>query len=92
MPLTCSCRKRKTMNRYRAIVQVPTIVEFDNPGTMKHVTDQIEKIAAGMPSVNSAHPRQMGVPYVSKVLECVRLEQKEPIILRLDDLTAPGTA
>lgn len=32
------------MNRYRAVVMVPTVVEFDNPGSMDHVTSQARRL------------------------------------------------
>lgn len=81
------------MNRYRAVIQVPTVVEFDNPGTHKHVTDQVNKIAAGMGFVESIHPRQHGDLYLCNVLECVRIDpDSENNVINLADLTAPGAA
>lgn len=83
------------MNRYRAVIQVPTVVEFENPGTDRHVTEQVNRIAAGMGFIESHHPRQHGDLYLCNVLECVRIDDTPKDgsnVINLADLTAPGAA
>ena len=62
------------MAKYRAVLLVPTVVEFENPGTERHVTDQVRRIADGMGKAKSYHPRQEGGTYLPKVIECVVTE------------------
>lgn len=65
------------MGRYRAVLLVPSVVEFDNPGTDEHVTGQIVRIASGMGKCLSLHPKQGKVTYAAKVVECVKVPDKE---------------
>ena len=80
------------MNRYRAVIQVPTVIKFDCIGDEKLITEHVNEIAAGMGIVETAHPRQLGTVYPCNVLECVRVEGSESNTVTLGDLTAPGAA
>lgn len=62
------------MAKYRAVLLVPTIVEFENNGTQEHVSEQVKRIASGMGRTVSVHPRQKGAPYEPKILECCVVE------------------
>jgi len=62
------------MAKYRAVLLVPTIVEFESEGSVTHVTEQANRIARGMGKTYSIHPRQNSAPYEPKVLECVIVE------------------
>lgn len=62
------------MAKYRAVLLVPSVVEFENPGTMEHVTEQVNRIASGLGRAKSLHPRQSNSQheiYSPRVLECV---------------------
>ena len=63
--------------KYRAVLLVPSIVEFENEGTDKHVTEQINRIAGGMGKCFSNHPRQPDTIYEAKVVECVKVQGRE---------------
>lgn len=80
------------MAKYRAVLLVPTIVEFENEGSAHGVTEQVKRIASGMGRTNSIHPRQNGAPYEPKVMECVVVEGTTPpdldIVLTLSPLRA----
>lgn len=62
------------MAKYRAVLMVPTVVEFENPGTQQHASDQVKRIASGFGRTKSVHPRQPETIYEPKVLECVVIE------------------
>ena len=64
------------MDKYRAVLLVPSIVEFECDGTQYEASEQALEIAGGMGKTNSIHPRQKGEPYVPKVLEVVVTEGK----------------
>lgn len=64
------------MARYRAVLLVPSIVEFECNGTQYEASEQAKEIADGMGKTNSIHPRQKGEPYTPKVLECVITDGK----------------
>lgn len=69
------------MAKYRAVLLVPSIVEFENPGTQENASEQVKRIAAGLGKAKSMHPRQSGSDhevYEPKVLECVVIEG-EPV-------------
>lgn len=69
---------------------VPTVVEFDNPGADEHVSEQARRIASGMAAVTTMMPKSQTM-YTSRVVEVVRMNP-EPLTIKLDDLTAPGSA
>ena len=65
------------MAKYRAVLLVPSVVEFENPGTIQHVTEQVNRIANGLGRAKSQHPRQEGSQhevYSPRVMECVVIE------------------
>lgn len=45
---------------------VPTVVEFENPGSMQHVDEQAQRIAAGMGKAHSLHPQKVDDPDFSR--------------------------
>lgn len=60
------------MTKYRAVLLVPSVVEFENEGTMEQVTEQVKRIAGGLGKAASMHPlRKIPEPYVPLVAECV---------------------
>lgn len=67
-------QRRKLVAKYRAVLMVPTVVEFENPGTQQHATSQVRRIASGMGKTKSEHPRQPDALYEPKVLECVVID------------------
>ena len=69
---------------------VPTVVEFDNGGTEWHVTEHAKRLAAGMPTVYTSIPGSQTM-YASRVIEVVQMSP-DPVAVKLDDLTAPGSA
>ena len=80
------------MAKYRAVLLVPSIVEFENPGTQEQASEQVKRIADSMGKTASIHPRQNGAPYEPKVLECCVVEgtpkPTKPdldVVLTLDD-------
>ncbi len=84
----CSSRRRKSlMNKYRAVILVPTVVDFENGGSDDYVTLQARRIAAGMGVAVSNHPRRHGDKYEPVLLECVKVDGPH---VSLIDLTAPG--
>lgn len=64
------------MAKYRAVLLVPSIVEFECEGTEAEASKRAEDIASGMGKTNSIHPRQEGEPYIPKVLEVVVTDGK----------------
>lgn len=61
------------MAKYRAVLMVPSVVEFENPGSMEKVTEQVNRIANGLGKARSFHPRQEGTQhevYAPRVMEC----------------------
>ena len=72
------------MAKYRAVLLVPSIVEFECDGTQDEASGRAKEIADGMGKTNSIHPRQKGEPYVPKVLEVVVTEGKPKPDLYID--------
>lgn len=64
------------MAKYRAVLLVPLIVEFECDGTQVEAGKRAKEIADGMGKTQSIHPRQEGQPYTPKVLEVVVTEGK----------------
>ena len=65
------------MAKYRAVLLVPSIVEFECSGTQDEASEQAKEIAGGMGKANSIHPKQIDTPneiYTPKVMECVVVE------------------
>lgn len=65
------------MAKYRAVLLVPSIVEFECDGTQDEASQRAREIADGMGKTNSIHPLQVGTPhevYEPKILECVVTE------------------
>ncbi len=62
------------MAKYRAVLLVPSIVEFECEGTEAEASKRAQEIAGGMGKTKSIHPRQKDEPYIPKVLEVVITE------------------
>lgn len=62
------------MAKYRSVLMVPTIVEFESEGSMTHVSEQAKRIAKGLGKAES-HKEGYG-PYEPKVLEVTQEEGK----------------
>ena len=82
------------MPKYRAVLLVPSVVEFENPGNEANVTEQVNRIAAGMGKAKSQHPRQTELlvhdTYTARVIECVRVDDDDT--LEPPDLRTPPSA
>lgn len=65
------------MAKYRAVLMVPSVVEFENWGGERTVTEHVNRIAAGMGRCDSMHPTQAGVIYEPKVIECVKVSRSD---------------
>jgi hypothetical protein len=55
------------MSKYRAVFMVPTIVEFENPGSVEQVTSQARGIARGMGKAKSEVRKLIYIPTVMEV-------------------------
>lgn len=55
------------MSKYRAVLMVPTIVEFENPGSERQVTSQARGIARGMGKAKSEVRELIYIPTVMEV-------------------------
>ena len=74
------------MAKFRAVLMVPSVIEFENGGTMQKATEQAKRIADGMGKAKPMHPRQHDVPYTPKLVEliCTEGEPKPDPQLDLD--------
>ena len=77
------------MIKYRAVVMVPTVIEFEG-GPPTYACEQVKRLAKSMGSATSIHPRRHGDLYEGFPLECVNLEDEA--IVDLNDYVAPGVA
>ena len=66
------------MTKYRAVLMVPSVVEFENDGPMTNVTEQVKCIADGLGKAVSKFPFHKEAPYAPMVLECVVVEGTPP--------------
>lgn len=55
------------MAEYRAVLMVPTVVEFESDGSYMHITEQAKRIADGMGRAKSLKDDQ--APYEPKLME-----------------------
>jgi len=65
------------MAKYRAVLLVPSIVEFECNGTQDDASKQAKEIADGMGKAKSLHPKQIDTVnaiYGPKVLEVIVTE------------------
>jgi len=53
--------------KYRGVLLVPTVIEFESEGSEKHVTEQALRIARGMGKTDSAKDPNM--TYEPKLME-----------------------
>lgn len=56
------------MSKYRAVLMVPSIVEFENPGTSEQAANQARAIANGMGKAASAVRLHTYIPIVMEVV------------------------
>lgn len=74
MRSTCTLGKPNVMAKYRGVLMVPTVIEFDSEGSLKHVTEQAKRIADGMGRAESLKEDQ--APYEPKLMEVCITEGK----------------
>jgi hypothetical protein len=55
------------MTKYRGVLLVPTIIEFESEGSVEHVTEQAKRIARGMGCCGSLQDLER--VYEPKVME-----------------------
>jgi len=55
---------------------VPTVIEFESEGSLRHVTEQAKRIADGMGRAHSLKDNQ--APYEPKLMEVCITEGKPP--------------
>lgn len=55
------------MAKYRAVLMVPSIVEFESEGTVANVTEQANRIARGMGKAASAVRKHTYTPTVIEI-------------------------
>lgn len=77
------------MIKYRAVVMVPTVIEFEG-GPPTYASEQVKRLAKSMGCATSMHPRRHGDLYEGFALECVNLEDEA--LVDLNDYVAPGVA
>lgn len=77
------------MVKYRAVVMVPTVIEFEG-GPPSYASEQVRRMAKGMGHATSMHPRKHGDLYEGFPLECVSLEDEAAVDLM--DFVSPGVA
>ena len=69
------------MAKYRGVLMVPTVIEFESEGSMNHVSEQARRIARGM---GKAESRKDGYgPYEPKLIEVALEEGKVGDIPRI---------
>lgn len=64
------------MAKYRGVLLVPTVIEFNSEGSLKHVTEQAKRIAEGMGRAESLKDGQ--APYEPKLMEVCITSGKPP--------------
>ena len=65
------------MTKYRGVLMVPTVIEFESEGSPAHVTEQAKRIARGMGKCSSLKEDQ--THYEPKLMEvCVMGEPDHP--------------
>jgi len=64
------------MAKWRGVLLVPTVIEFDSDGSYKHVTEQALRVARGMGKANSMKDDQ--APYEAKLMEVCITEGEPP--------------
>lgn len=78
--------------KYRAVLLVPVVVEFENPGNHTHVTEQARRLAHGFGATRSIASDNDHL-YQPTLMEVARVEgAPPPAPVDPDDLIAPGTA
>lgn len=76
--------------KYRAVYLVPMIIEFENPGSERHVTEQARRLADSMGNTRSVASKKDHV-YSPTLMEVARIEGA-PQPVDPTDLIAPGSA
>lgn len=64
------------MAKYRGVLLVPTVIEFESVGSLMHVTEQAKRIADGMGRAESLKIGQ--APYEPKLMEVCITEGELP--------------
>lgn len=64
------------MAKWRAVLLVPTVVEFESEGSYKHITEQVRRIADGMGRAESLKDEQAS--YEPKLMEVCITGGKPP--------------
>lgn len=64
------------MAKWRGVLLVPTVIEFESEGSYKHVTEQARRIAGGMGRADSL--KEGSDPYEPKLMEVCITEGEPP--------------
>jgi hypothetical protein len=78
------------MNRWRAVILQPVVIEFDNPGSYEHVTEQARRLGISLGEVPSAHvPEHM---YEARLIEVILIKGSMANDQPVPELPPPSAA